>query len=292
MRVDEIAVFIRVLEAGSFSAAARLLAMPPTTVSAKVAALEKRLGTQLIQRTTRSLRATAAGERYLARCQAALKQLEEAEAELAPGYEVPSGTLRITAPVVLGRSVLPEIIAAYRQAYPAVRVEVRLADRKVDLVREGIDLAIRVGPLKTSSLIARKLTEGFGGFYASRAYVEEHGAPQTLDDLPDHRMIGFSRDGNLTGRMLYRGNVVEVTIESAIVSDDFFMVRRFIEMGLGIGYLPSLMAEHGPDPLLRVLPECSSLRAGIYIVYPSQRFVPARIRSFVDFAVARAEMFA
>jgi DNA-binding transcriptional LysR family regulator len=294
MRIDEIAVFVRVLEAGSFTAAARQLAMPPTTVSAKIAALEKRLGTTLILRTTRQLRATPAGELYLDRCRSALQEIETAEAELKTDGEEPTGTLRITAPTVMGRSILPELIAGYRQKFPAVSVEAMVMDRMANLVAEGIDLAIRVGPLQDSSLIVRKWFEGAGGFYASRSYLDRRGAPETLDDLAKHQIVGFSRGGgNLPDKMLFRGEVVEVKIEAPIISNDFYVSRSFIDLDLGIGYLPPPMdrAWRGQQALVRVLPEYSSLIATIYFVYPRQRFVPARVKSFIAYAVERTDDF-
>ena len=294
MRIDEITVFVRVLEAGSFAAAARLLRMPTTTVSAKVAALERRLGTTLIHRTTRQLRATPAGELYLDRCRNALQEIEAAETELKGDSEEPAGTLRITAPTVLGRSILPELIADYRKRFPAVRVEAMVMDRKANLVAEGIDLAIRVGPLQDSSLVARKWFEGSGGFFASPAYLELNGAPKTIDDLANHQVVRFSRSGgNLPDKMLFRGEVVEVKLDAPIVSNDFYVSRSFIDLDLGIGYLPPPMdrAWRGQQALVRVLPELSSLIATVYFVYPRQRFVPARVKSFIAYAVERADDF-
>ncbi|MFI0844952.1 LysR substrate-binding domain-containing protein [Mesorhizobium sp. IMUNJ 23232] len=288
MRIDEITVFVRVLEAGSFAAAARSLGMPTTTVSAKVAALEARLGTTLIQRTTRQLRATPAGELYLDRCRTALQEIETAEAELASDNDEPTGTLRITGPTALGRTLLPELIAGYRQEFPAVKVEVLVMDRIADLVAESIDLAIRVGPLKDSSLIVRKLLDGDGGFYASQAYLDRHGTPQTLDDLANHQIVGFARGG----KMLYRGEIVEVTLDAPITTNDFHVSRAFMDLDLGIGYLPSPLekAWRGQQALVRVLPEYSTPPRSLYFVYPRQRFVPARVRSFITFATARAEL--
>lgn len=294
MRIDEITVFVRVLEAGSFAGAARVLGMPTTTVSAKVAALEKRLGATLIHRTTRQLRATPAGKLYLERCRSALQEIEAAEAELKSDSEEPTGTLRITSPTVMGRSILPELIAGYRQKFPAVQVEAMVMDRKANLVAEGIDLAIRVGPLEDSSLIARKWFEGSGGLYASRSYLERYGTPMTLDELAGHQVVGFSRGGgNLPDKMLFCGEVVEVKLDAPIVSNDFYVSRSFIDLDLGIGYLPPPMdrAWRGQQALVRVLPELSSLIATVYFVYPRQRFVPARVKSFIAYAIGRTDDF-
>lgn len=293
MRVDEIEVFVKVLELGSFSAAARALVMPSTTVSARISALEKRLGMTLIKRTTRSLQATPEGQTYYDLCRAALLQFDDAEAALSHSFDEPSGMLVLTAPAVLGRSVLPRVIAEFRGAHPSVRVRTVATDRKVDMVSEGIDLAIRVGPLPNSSLIARKLGDGQGGYYASREYLARHGAPVTIEDLANHKTIGFTRDGNLTEQMRRGNDLVEVTLDAAILTDDFYMARSFIAMGLGIGYLPSIMAVgHDSSPsLVRVLPEIGSAKTAFFLVYPQQRFVPARTKSFIDFATARAHLF-
>jgi DNA-binding transcriptional LysR family regulator len=291
MRIDEIIVFIRVLESGSFRGAARALAMSTATVSAKISALEQRLGATLIQRTTRQLRATPAGERYLERCKAALAELEAAEAELAPEAEQPTGTLRMTAPAGLSRHTLPQFVANYREAVPSVKIEVIFTNREIDLVAEGIDLALRVGPLPDSSLVVRKLSGGDGGFFASTTYLERHGVPKTSEDLAGHRLIGFGRGTSM--QMRKGGKLVDVPFDAPISSNDFHMTRTMIDHDLGIGYLPSLMAEAGPyDPaLVRVLPDYTSVKTVLYLAYPQQKFVPARVKSFVAFAVAHADDF-
>src|SRR5262247_3868041 len=147
--LDAIAVFVKVVEAGSFSTAARRLGLPKTTVSAKVAGLERRIGVRLIQRTTRKLRMTEAGEKYFHHCAIATREVELGEAALQSAKERPTGVLRITAPVDFGRAVLPRIVRAYRAKYPDVSVELSVTNRVVDVVEEGFDLAIRwAGSLK------------------------------------------------------------------------------------------------------------------------------------------------
>ena len=158
--MDEILVFVKVVEGGSFSAAARRLGMPKTTVSAKVAGLERRLGVNLIQRTTRKLRMTEAGEQYFHHCAIAIREVELGEAALQSAKGKPSGVLKITAPVDLGHTILPRIARAYAAKYPDVSLELIVTNRTVDLVGEGVDLAIRSETvLKDSSLIARRFFE-------------------------------------------------------------------------------------------------------------------------------------
>ena len=156
MDLGEIAVFVKVVEAGSFSGAARLLGMPNTTVSAKVARLEKRLGMTLIRRTTRKLHITRAGQAYYERCRRGLAEIETAEAEITSAGTEPRGSLRISANPYIAHSVLPALVSEYTSRYPLVKVEVRVANGLVDLIAEGIDLAIRAAELKDSTLVARR----------------------------------------------------------------------------------------------------------------------------------------
>src|SRR5262245_31565601 len=175
---DAIAVFVKVMETGSFSAAARRLGLPKTTVSAKVAGLEKRLGIRLMQRTTRKLRMTEAGERYFHHCSIATREIELGEAALQLAKGAPYGVLRLTAPVDLAHAILPRIVRAYTAKYPDVSVELIVTNRVVDILAEGIDLAIRwAGALGDSSLIARRFIETRSNLWASPAYLEELGRP-------------------------------------------------------------------------------------------------------------------
>lgn len=284
MRIDEIGVFVRVLETGSFAAAARALHMPKATVSAKVAALEQRLGVTLIQRTTRSLRATPAGELYYERCRRGLAEIEAGEAALAAEAEVPAGVLRLTAPIVAGDSMLPVLLSGFLDRYPTMKVDVVLTDRELDLVVEGIDLAIRVGPLKDSSYVARRFVEGGGSLYASDAYLERHGMPMGIADLASHRVVGFRTEPT---RLARRGEPAEARLDPVIGCNDFHMVRTLIEAGVGIGYLPSLMARGRSVRLHPVVPDYRTV-ATIYFAYPNQPFVPARVRHFIAYALEHA----
>lgn len=289
MRMDEIGVFVRVLEAGSFAAAARTLGMPKATVSAKVAALERRLKVTLIQRTTRRLRATDAGQVFFEACRESIASIAAAEAALAAQREEPTGILRITAPAVSGRSMLPQLIKSYRALYPAVRVDAILVDREIDLVAEGIDLALRVGPLKDSSLVARLFVEGTGGLFASARYLERRGVPRLLEDLLQHDMIGLGRPS--AGRPMFRSMAIDIVLDPVITCDDFYMVRALLMADMGIGYLPYLMARPDADEsmLVRVLEAHAPAPRGLYFVYPQQPFVPAKVRSFIAHALEHAE---
>jgi DNA-binding transcriptional LysR family regulator len=160
-----------------------------------------------------------------------------------------------------------------------------VTDREADLVGEGIDLAFRVGQLKDSSLVARLLVYGSGGFFASGGYLARHGTPSSLDDLARHEVIGRAPAPG-AAREAKRAKVT-MNPSGTITCDDFNLARALIAMDGGIGYLPTLLADGGPGdpPLVRVLPEFSVPQTGLYLVYPSQRFVPARVRAFIDFAL-------
>lgn len=284
MRIDEIGVFVRVFEAGSFAAAARAMGMPKATVSAKVAALEQRLGVTLIRRTTRSLRPTPAGELYFERCRRGLAEIEAAEALLQDEAENPVGTLRITAPVGMGDALLPALLGGFLERHPGLKSELILTNRELDLVTEGIDVALRIGPMRDSTYVARRFIEGGGSFYASDAYLRRNGTPVHIDDLASHRIIGF---GNKIPRMTRDDVPVEVSVDPTIKCDDFFLARGLIECGLGIGYLPDLMVRGRRSGVRRVIPQYRT-KGTTYFVYPRQSFVPARARHFISYALDRA----
>ena len=287
MRVDEIKVFVSVLEAGSFAAAARRLAMPATTVSAKVAALEQRLGVTLIQRTTRKLRATPAGQRYFDRCRIGLWELEAAEAEVTTDTDAPAGTLRLTAPVGLARILLPPIVVGFRETYPEVKVDILVTDREARPCRRGDRHCPPRRRARDSSLVARLFVYGSGGFFASAGYLARHGTPENLDDLARHEVIG--RAGARATREARRA--AQTNPGGTITCDDFNLARALIAMDGGVGYLPTLVADGGPGdrPLVRVLPEYSVPQTGLYFVYPRQKFVPARVKAFIAFALDAAK---
>src|SRR5688572_15685230 len=263
MRFDEISVFVAVMEAGSFVGAARHLGAPPSTVSARVAALEQRLGATLIQRTTRKLRPTDMGQRYFEECRVALRQIETAEERLTDSAKGDAGTLRLTAAVDVAQSVLPPLIAGFRAVYPRMSVDLVVTDRMLDMIAEGIDLAIRPGPLRDSSLITRAFVTGETGLFASAAYVKRRGAPKHIEDLEKHDIVGFSR---LPGKLrMQRGNrQIDLSFDGMVTCDDMTTVRALVELDLGIGFLPPFLADQASVPLVRVLPMLSHQISGLF----------------------------
>lgn len=287
MDLDGIAVFVKVVQAGSFSGAARLLGIPNTTVSAKVARLEKRLGVTLIQRTTRKLNVTPAGRAYFERCVRGIEEIENAEAEVTLSAAEPRGLLRLTAPGDVAHDLLPPLVSAYLERYPRTRVEILVANRVVDLVAEGVHLAIRAAPLADSTLVVRKYLPFCGALFASREYVRRKGAPKSVEELAAHESLVFSRVGGRPLTLTDGSERVERSWPSRLVADDLETLRNFAVQGRGIVTLIDYMAKAAS--LVRVLPKWTWTSGALSFVYPGQRFVPASVRAFIDTALALRE---
>lgn len=287
MDLDAIAVFVKVVETGSFSGAARLLKMPKTTVSAKVAALEKRLGVILIHRTTRKLSVTEAGEQYFGHCANAVREIELGESALQATQAGPSGLLKVTAPVDFGHTLLPNIVHAYLQRYPGTSVELQLTSRTVDLVGEGVDLAIRAGRLKDSSLIARRFFAIETKLWAAKSYLADAGVPQQPSELARHRLVALS---SMKTVMLTRGRKsAEVAVSSRVVTDDFEVVKAMIALGEGIGWLPDFHIKGAPagGELVQVMPDWKTeVAGGFNFVYPGSRYASPKVQAFIATALA------
>jgi DNA-binding transcriptional LysR family regulator len=284
--LDGIEVFVKVIEAGSFSRAAKLLGMPNSTVSAKVSALEKRLGVTLLQRTTRKLRATKVGQTYFQQCLQALERLQDAENELTSGQREPRGLLRLTATVDVGHSLLPTLVRALLRKHPEMEVELIITNRMLDLIAEGIDLAIRAGTLSDSRLIAKRFSVGDFGLWASPAYVQRMGALSHPKQVPPADCLRFS---------LFKENRIELTNSKERVglipagrlcADDFEALKAFALLGDGIVYLPGYMCaeEVKQSRLQRMLPDWHGNNITFSLVYPAQKFVSPKVRAFIAIA--------
>ncbi|WP_263866297.1 LysR family transcriptional regulator [Thalassolituus oleivorans] len=191
--LNEMAIFVHVVEAGSFTGAAKNLGLPKSTVSRKITQLEERLGVRLIQRTTRSLRLTDTGSAYYNHCARILGEIEEANIAVTQMQSTPTGTLRITAPVLFGSTVLSGLIADFMDDHPQVQIDLVLTDQRLDLVQDGIDVAFRVGQLEDSSLIGRHLGDARAILCASPEYVKKHGAPKHPSELQEHTLMTASQ---------------------------------------------------------------------------------------------------
>ena len=286
MDLDAVAVFVKVVEARSFSGAARLLKMPKTTVSAKVAGLEKRLGVTLLHRTTRTLSVTEAGERYYRHCAKAVQELELGEQALLATRDTPSGLIKVTAPIDLGHTLLPRITRAYLEQYPGTSVEIILSNRVFDLIGEGIDLAIRVGSLKDSTMIARRFFDLTVHLWASPGYLETGGEPRHPRDLGKHRWVTYT---GMTPVVLTKGKAeAEVTAQARVVADDFEAIKEILMLDEGIGLLPDFVAADAAasGKLVPVLPGWKmKTTGGFSFLYPGQKYASPNVRAFIDIAL-------
>lgn len=282
----EIEAFTAVVSYGSFSAAATRLGVAKSSVSRRVASLEQRLGARLLQRSTRRLALTEVGERYHERVSQALDGLKAAEDAVREVQEEPSGSLRVTGPVDLG-GLLGSLVAEFRAAFPKVEVHATLTQRRVDLVREGYDVALRAGELQDSSLLARKIEGGQGSVVASPAFLAQHRVPTTLQDAAKLPWVLFR--GN-HGQMTLPWDDAEgepVVVYGGLTGDEFGFVHAATVGGAGIGFLPHFVAEESlrKGELVRLLSDLPPVRTSLALVFPSREFMPAKVRAFTDFAV-------
>lgn len=290
MDLNRITVFVRVVEAGSFTGAAAVLGLRKSSASRSVAALEADLGIRLLQRTTRKLSLTDAGRAFYDRARDALAGLDEARNAVSSLGAAPRGLVRITAPVDLAAD-LAAVTTVFLRAHPDVRVETLLTARYVDLVKEGFDLAIRAGSLADSSLLARKLGESEFGLFASPAYLDAAGRPRRLADLARHECVLY-RAGSATARWRLSGprGDEEVSVRGRVDTDELAFVRAMVLAGFGIALVPvSTMIRPlvASGVLERVLPRYALRGAVVHVVWPSRRFEPAAVALFRE-ALAEA----
>ncbi len=287
MDLNDIAVFARVVEAGSFTAAARLLGIPKTTVSRRVAALEQEVGVRLLQRTTRSLSVTDAGRLYYEQSSQALRTIEDANQRLAQARIEPVGTLRVSAPVGLGGGFLVSAVSDFLTAHPGARVEMHLSDEKLNLIEMGIDLAFRTGNLEDSTLVARKLGATHRILCASPLYLANHEAPKVPADLACHDCViaGPSATGARWVLDGPRGQET-VTVSGRFAANEMQAVLASALAGHGVAQLPacSVASELGDGRLRRVLPDYTTPIGGLYAVYPSSRHLSPLVTAFIDCA--------
>lgn len=290
-RFQSLAVFTKVVEQGGFARAAERLDLSTSAVSRHVSELEAHLGARLLNRTTRRLSLTESGQAFHERALQLLADLEEAEAAVAANALSPRGTLKLTCSITFGERHVAPAIADFSANYPELRFDVELSDRMVDLVEEGIDLAIRIGTTGSQALIARRIGTTAMICCASPAYVKRHGSPAVPADLAGHRCLGYAY---LASRDLWQfrdaaGVEHPVRIFGPVHANNGRFLAELALAGTGIAFEPDFIV--GDDiragRLLQLLPGFAPPTSPIYAVYPSRRHLSAKVRAFVDFIATR-----
>lgn len=289
--LNDIAIFIKVVEAGSFTGAARLLCVPKTTVSRQVARLEANLSMRLLARTTRKLSLTEAGEIYFQRCRQILNDIEATNNAIASLQSLPQGTLRITAPVVFGRQFLAEWVIDFSQRYNQINGEVLLTNKYVDLLAERIDLAFRFDPQKENFLI-RQLKSICYWVCASPEYFSKYGEPQTPQALSQHRCIVLDNSLGTKKWRLVSTTVEVVAVSSCLKVNDLMLAKQAALAGVGIAYLPNTLVADSiaSGRLSRVLSNWSSNQRQLCVVCPSvgvvtswkDNHLPPKVQAFLN----------
>ena len=286
VHIDELAALLAVASAGTCAAAGLALQRHATVVSKRIVALEARLGVRLVERTTRSVRLTEAGERLAAGVRRASDMLSEAALEASAGAQDLRGRLRIALPAAMGRLWIAPRLPAFFKRYPGLTVEVEFSERSVDLVAEGFDAAVRIGVLADSRLVARRLSEHRRVLGASPAYLAQHGPVHAPEALAAHNCLSFAGFETMPHWRLTDGQAVtEVVAKGTVVSNDSLFLLEAARQDIGIlGAGEWLMArEFAAGTLQRVLPAWSfDTDGGIYLVRPSVQYAPARILAFAD----------
>lgn len=286
-RLTSLAVFVAAVEEGSFAAAARRFGLSPAMAGKHVSAIEAELNARLLQRTTRRLNLTDTGHAYYERCKQILETFDEANREASDSQETARGVLRVAAPVTFGAIHLGDVVARYLDDHPRVNVEVVLADRFVDLLDAGVDVAIRIGRLQDPALVTRRLAPCRMAVCASPAYLERHGAPRKPDDLLGAPRLAFSEavsDGDWT---LFDARNHAHVIEGPcrLAANNMQMLLAAALAGAGIAYGPTFVfGEHlRRGELVALLPGYRAADLVIQAVYPSARRIPLKVRRFVDY---------
>ena len=283
-------VFVRIVEAGSLTAAAAALDTSLTSAVRSLASLERALGVRLLNRTTRRIALTEEGREYLERCRHVLAEVEEAESALTARQVTPAGRLAVTAPVTLGRLHVAPLATDFLSSYPQIRAELLLVDRVVDLLEEGVDVAVRIGQLPDSSLVAAPVGETRRVICASPDYLRRHGTPRRPADLTGHRCIQFTGTaGGAEWELRANGKATRVAIRPTLSVNQVDGALDACVKGLGcarfLGYQVTDLLTAGA--LRCLLQECEPAAAPISVVYPHSRLLSSRVRTFVDWAVPR-----
>jgi len=291
--LNDLYYFAQVVEQGGFSAASRVLDIPKSRLSRRISQLEERLGVRLLQRTTRRLRLTTAGERYLRYCREMAASARAADDAMRQLQAEPSGPVVMSCPVSLAQQLLAPLLPEFLDTWPSVSVQMLVTNRRVDLIREGVDLALRVRTrLDTDAeLVVRHLGTANGMLVASPAYLQRHGTPDTLESLGDHITLSFNDPQPEVRWTLHsdHGEERDVTVRPQLCCNDFIVLAQAAVRGRGIALLPAEAIRESvrQGQLVRVLPEWRSPEGIVHCIYPSRRGMMPAVRALLDFLSER-----
>jgi DNA-binding transcriptional LysR family regulator len=288
--LENVRIFLKAVEMNSFSAAGRMLRLSPSVVSYRIHMLEDALGARLLTRTTRTMRLTEAGELFFDHCRDIVEAVERAEASVAETSGVSAhGVLRVTAPLGLGRRVVAPMMARYRRLQPHTDVRLRLSDHLLDLVREGVDLAIRLARMEDSSFTLRKVAEVQRVLCAAPAYLAARGAPESPRDLARHDCLLLRFPGSQQFRWTFedRGEATAALVAGPLDADDGDILTQWALDGLGLVMKPLFeVAPYIADGrLVEAMPQVRPQPLTLGVLYPTRRMLPPRVKSFIDMAV-------
>ena len=287
--LNDMLLFAEVVERGGFAAAGRALGMPKSRLSRRVAGLEAQLGVRLLQRTTRKLSLTEVGETFLRHCQAMRESAQAAADVVANAQTEPRGTIRVVCPVTLAQTVLADVMPIYLARHPQMRVEMEVNNRVVDLVKEGVDVALRVrlSLEESGSLVIKRLDDARSVLVASPALLERQGTPVTLEEASQLDSVAMSAtDGQVSVRLTHtQGREAMLQYRPRYIADDLLTLKRAVLGGSGMCWLPDYMCEDElrDGRLVRLLPEWSMPVGVVHAVFPSRRGLSPAVRSFLDF---------
>lgn len=285
--LNEMLIFARVVKEGGFTAAAKAMGLQKSFVSRKVGLLEERINMKLLERTTRRVELTDAGEIYYEHCQRVLHEVEAADLAVAQMHTIPTGTLKICAPVAMGSQLLSDLISGFLKQHEQISVELVLTDHSLEMLDSGIDLAFGAGPVPGANFISRKLGEAEWVLCASPEYLRAKGEPQKLEDLQNHFTVLF---GSLVkpNRWVFVGEQgkQEVNVQSKLVVNDLSTVRKSVVDGVGLSILPVMIAARDikRGKLVQLLPEWRLRSNPVYVAYPSSRHLSAKLQAFLSYA--------
>ncbi|HLR77967.1 MAG TPA: LysR family transcriptional regulator [Burkholderiaceae bacterium] len=286
-RYTEIRSFVLVAERGSFAAAARVEGVTPAVMGRRLNALESRLGVQLVHRSTRGLTLTDLGEQFLEQCEQLLRDFDAAESSISADRKAVSGRLVVSAPASFGRQHVAPHIIAFKKRHPGLKLSFNFTDSLIDLVSEGYDMAIRVGEIMNPNYVAIKLYPNRRVICGTPGYFDRYGIPEEPEDLLNHNCLAFNLQGGQQGGWTFMrdGRTFSLRVDGDLDCNDGELLYDWVKQGLGVGWRSTweIQAELKSGQLMTVLDDYVAPDYDIHAVYPQQRYLPAKVRYFIDY---------